>query len=1630
MSMLMAGLMLAQTPAMALAAEMPQEIVDEAELILEEEAGAEETASVEAAATETLSVEGIEEVASETDYPESEETEIADSTWNLAADETQTPEQAAQEYLRKNFIDGENKIITNGGAGIVKSEDGLSYEVGRKIPGSGSKITTIAFRFRNDVYQTAWYISENPYVAKKGPTVRSRSITRPSAEEGDYSFTATLKLFDKATNKEEINAGTATALAEQEFTIRIVAEEPDYYMSIVVQSEDGTPITDATVTLEKGRSAVKAESDGSYKMESGESYTLKVKKDGYNDYTESAFTFTGNPEKTRTEKQITLTPIVLRTIRFEVKDKATKAPIANPTIQVKQGYYTTVKPEEDGSYRLNDGTAYNYTVEGTNYKTVNGSLTPSKDEVITVELEKDIRTYFVRFQAMDGEQAVANATCKVEREEEDDWTGDTEWVEVKANADGAYELSKFETYRYTIKAEGYEDVVTNYTPSGSEETIAVPVAMSKAAGAIDPKDQATVDEAVKQFDNELGALFAQYGNATIADLMKKKFEDPSGGYTKLDKIDQVKVTVKATDKPETIGTDGVIHYVASDTIPQYGINSVNVSVELQFELNGAKAVTKSRSVMVGWDQKHFETKMQEEAKALDWDKIKGSNVSADEVTENLNLVRCMGSSAQQVWSEIEWTSSDESIIRFEKPSIDSMIYPMTGVVTRPAKDTKVTLTATFKANGIILNSRLEKVEDFETVTKTFEVLVKGEPKTVLTEKELLALLDTYYTADRITDSVTKEVADLANCKGDLQLPRYTRIKDEKDEFVFNNKEITVTTDNPAITISGYRAAVDRFSKELTGDLIVTFTRDGVTAVKRIPVTVAELTEAELEKDLDAELAMMEQAKLHYFDGINDGQYADKDSVTGNLHAFSEMVLDENKKPVWIYAVNQKKGNGIIADDYQKDPWIMEGLGYNKFKSSNPNVIAHENLLVTRQKTDTQVTITSWLSSERYGRFAEKYPENEKLQKLYHQEISVTVTVLGTQVPQEALQEVTDEAQKLADGMTEGSAPGAYPEGTRAALQEAITKAQDVLKNPDATEQEVRTAIRELKDALEHAKAAQNAKTANVTVRMNEENGTPSAAYRITVKADDATAYGYKKPEALKNEVTAADALYAAHAKRYGDAFAKDPSHYLVINSKGMISTLYGKKTSNLGYAVNNKWVATGANETVLADGDTFSIFLYNDPSYTDRYFYFSELPSKAQSGADFTVKVRSYGYDESWNTVDQAENGSTVVLKNTTTGERTEAVTDETGTAVLRAPSAGTYQLYVDKTPYAYFIAPMEELQIEQGAEPVPTPTPEHTHAWSGVITTPATCTTNGVKTYTCSGCKETKTEVIPAMGHSFGAWTTSSPATVFAPEQQERSCAVCGTKETRTGEGLLTPTIQVNAQKLLLKVKQKTTAFKVTGLAAGDSVVSYTSSNTKVFTVSKNGALTAGKKPGKATLTITLASGLEKKIPVTVQKGTVTTTKITGLKKKVTLEKGKKLTLKPALTPITSQQKFTYTSSNKKVATVSKKGVITAKKSGTAKITVKSGKKKFVVTVTVPKTKTEKITGVPETISLKKGKTYTLKAKRSPKGSDEKLTYSSSNKKIATVSKNGKIKGVKKGTVTITVKSGKVTVKCKVTVK
>lgn len=241
----------------------------------------------------------------------------------------------------------------------------------------------------------------------------------------------------------------------------------------------------------------------------------------------------------------------------------------------------------------------------------------------------------------------------------------------------------------------------------------------------------------------------------------------------------------------------------------------------------------------------------------------------------------------------------------------------------------------------------------------------------------------------------------------------------------------------------------------------------------------------------------------------------------------------------------------------------------------------------------------------------------------------------------------------------------------------------------------------------------------------------------------------------------------------------------------------------------------------------------------------------------------------------------------------------------------------------------------------------------TGKVTKEPSCEEAGIRTYTCAHCKGTYTEKIAPTGHKWSSWKTVAEATVFTAETQTRSCSVCKKTETRTVGSRLAGTISLNASTLVLQVKQKTSALTVSGMASGDYVDSVTAGNTKLLKVTgytKDGKITlkAAKKTGKTDLTIKLASGVKKTIQVKIQKNTVKTTKISGLTKKLTLKSKKKLTLIPALTPITSQQKVTYTSSNKKVAVVSAKGVLTAKKKGKAKITVKSGSKKVVIRLNV----------------------------------------------------------------------------------
>ena len=232
-----------------------------------------------------------------------------------------------------------------------------------------------------------------------------------------------------------------------------------------------------------------------------------------------------------------------------------------------------------------------------------------------------------------------------------------------------------------------------------------------------------------------------------------------------------------------------------------------------------------------------------------------------------------------------------------------------------------------------------------------------------------------------------------------------------------------------------------------------------------------------------------------------------------------------------------------------------------------------------------------------------------------------------------------------------------------------------------------------------------------------------------------------------------------------------------------------------------------------------------------------------------------------------------------------------------------------------------------------------------------ATCLADGTKTRVCSVCKAQETVADPgsATGHKYGAYQSDGNATCLADGTKTRVCSACKAQETVTDPGSrLVPTGSLSQKKIRLQYRQSTSAVKVSGLAKGDFVQSWKSSRPSVAGVSPKGKITAKKKSGSAEISAYLASGKVLTVTVIVQKKAVKTTALRDVPKRLTLRRGRTVKLQPTRIPVTSKEKITYKSANTRIAKVSKKGVITGKKAGTVKITVRSGRKKAVVTVKV----------------------------------------------------------------------------------
>ena len=139
---------------------------------------------------------------------------------------------------------------------------------------------------------------------------------------------------------------------------------------------------------------------------------------------------------------------------------------------------------------------------------------------------------------------------------------------------------------------------------------------------------------------------------------------------------------------------------------------------------------------------------------------------------------------------------------------------------------------------------------------------------------------------------------------------------------------------------------------------------------------------------------MEKAKAGYAAAILNGQ--DANAVSADMHAFQKAYLDADGNLAWSYskATTDSTDLGVVPVDLPGYD-AMSGQDWRLFKSSNGSVVSAENLKVTQPQYNTKVTISSRLTSEKYARYAERYPDNTTYAKLANQDVSAKITVLGT-----------------------------------------------------------------------------------------------------------------------------------------------------------------------------------------------------------------------------------------------------------------------------------------------------------------------------------------------------------------------------------------------------------------------------------------------------------------------------------------------------------------------------------------------------------------------------------------------------------------------------------------------------------
>ena len=341
-------------------------------------------------------------------------------------------------------------------------------------------------------------------------------------------------------------------------------------------------------------------------------------------------------------------------------------------------------------------------------------------------------------------------------------------------------------------------------------------------------------------------------------------------------------------------------------------------------------------------------------------------------------------------------------------------------------------------------------------------------------------------------------------------------------------------------------------------------------------------------------------------------------------------------------------------------------------------------------------------------------------------------------------------------------------------------------------------------------------------------------------------------------------------------------------------------------------------------------------------------------------------------------------------------------------------------------------------------------HSWdAGKVTTKATCTEEGEKTFTCSICGDKKTEKVSATGHQHTEIRNKKEATCKETGYSgDTWCKDCG-KKILSGQAIVKTEDhswnqgEITKEPTCKEKGEKTFTCSICGNTKTEKVSTTDHQHMEI----RNQKNPTCKEAGYSGDTYCADCGVKISSGKTIAKtknhnwdGGVITTEPTCT------ERGEK-TFTCTICGNTDTKKVNATGHRYGAYKIVKEPT-NERKGLKAKTCSVCGK---IVYEGIPKTNssptdssetnpdqnpqtsqktTRKIKLNRRKLTLKKGKSFRLKVTLTPADSQDKITYKTSNKKIATVSKTGKIKAKKKGKVKITVISGKKKAVCTVKVK